>query len=527
MRNNQPVTAEEVFFDPDRPIVTCTDLKGRITYANPAFSEVSGYSNSELVGQPHNIVRHPDMPPAAFEDLWNTLKQGRPWRGLVKNRARSGAFYWVDAYVTPLTENGRITGYASIRTVPERAGVQVADALYRDIREGRAAFPWTRYRPGLSLVFRLALGCAVPALFAAGMVAANDAVLRAGLAVAGAAASLAFAVWVHRAASAPLGVMREAFRLQSEGVFTVPVPTNAAREFAEALTALESMRIRLRAMFGDINASATEVGDQAHALNHSASDLMGSAERQSQEIRDVSERMQSLALSAKTIAGATDAAAGFADDALRRTEEGLSRVKATVGANETVVASVGAAQEAIAGLSAAIADIGRVLSGIRDIAEQTNLLALNASIEAARAGEGGRGFAVVADEVRKLAERTGEATAVIFSTLGVVERTAASVRVQMTSATEGVTDNSSRIADVERSLAGIHDACGGVVKSSREIRQALADQSRLSGEVADNMEKMSGLRSDNDATIANLSEEAGRLDETSLALKALAGQFGR
>jgi aerotaxis receptor len=97
---NLPVTQNEVFLDPARPIVTKTDLKGQITYANRAFIDISGFAENELIGVSHNIVRHPDMPPEAFADLWTTLKAGRPWSGLVKNRNKAGDFYWVEAWST-------------------------------------------------------------------------------------------------------------------------------------------------------------------------------------------------------------------------------------------------------------------------------------------------------------------------------------------------------------------------------------------------------------------------------------------
>lgn len=134
MRNNQPVTRQEYLADPKRPLVSKTDLKGRITYVNRAFIQISGFPEQELLGQPHNLVRHPDMPPAAYADLWQTIASGHPWRGLVKNRARDGGFYWVDAYVTPLKENGTPVGYMSIRTTPGRAAIEAAEQRYADVR---------------------------------------------------------------------------------------------------------------------------------------------------------------------------------------------------------------------------------------------------------------------------------------------------------------------------------------------------------------------------------------------------------
>ena len=137
MRMNMPVTNVEIPLTPSTLIVSKTDLKGQITYINRDFLDISGFTESELIGQPHNIVRHPDMPPEAFEDLWNTLKAGRPWIGMVKNRCKNGDYYWVDAHATPLIENGQTVGYMSVRKMPSRAQVDAAENAYRLFREKR------------------------------------------------------------------------------------------------------------------------------------------------------------------------------------------------------------------------------------------------------------------------------------------------------------------------------------------------------------------------------------------------------
>jgi methyl-accepting chemotaxis protein/aerotaxis receptor len=138
MRLNEPVTNREIELPDGEPLVSGTDTGGRITFANHVFVETSGFSLQELVGAPHNLVRHPDMPKQAFANLWDTIKAGRPWDGLVKNRAKSGDFYWVRANVTPVVENGAVTGYISIRSKPDRAAVAAADAAYAAIRAGTA-----------------------------------------------------------------------------------------------------------------------------------------------------------------------------------------------------------------------------------------------------------------------------------------------------------------------------------------------------------------------------------------------------
>ncbi len=136
MRQNLPVTAVEVLLEDGEQIVSKTDLKGRITYVNATFLKVSGYTEAELIGQPHNIIRHPDMPPAAFADLWATLQAGRPWVGMVKNRCKNGDHYWVHADAAPVYENGTRVGYMSVRRKPSREQVAAAEATYASIRAG-------------------------------------------------------------------------------------------------------------------------------------------------------------------------------------------------------------------------------------------------------------------------------------------------------------------------------------------------------------------------------------------------------
>ncbi len=138
MRVNMPVTNVEVPLKESSMIVSKTDLKGQITYINRDFLEISGFTEQELIGASHNIVRHPDMPPEAFEDFWTTLKAGRPWIGLVKNRCKNGDYYWVEAHAAPLIENGQVAGYVSVRKKPSRHQVEQAEQVYRLFREKKA-----------------------------------------------------------------------------------------------------------------------------------------------------------------------------------------------------------------------------------------------------------------------------------------------------------------------------------------------------------------------------------------------------
>ena len=181
MRTNLPVSHVEKELRDGETIVSKTDMAGNITYVNPYFVEISGFSEKELIGQPHNIVRHPDMPAEAFADLWATLKAGKPWTGLVKNRCKNGECYWVEANATAIRENGQVTGYMSVRTKPSRIQVEAAARLYQEIKDGKtqtiiregAAVPkpglFGRWNPfkNISIKSRLVAVIAVLSLFLA------------------------------------------------------------------------------------------------------------------------------------------------------------------------------------------------------------------------------------------------------------------------------------------------------------------------------------------------------------------------
>ncbi len=139
MKNNLPVTTTERPYPEGRYLVSKTDLNGVITYANDAFVEISGFSREELIGQNHHIIRHPDMPPQAFGDLWRTVKAGYPWKGLVKNRCKNGDFYWVKALVVPIRKDDKTVGYMSVRSLPTREEMAGADALYKHLNQSKGS----------------------------------------------------------------------------------------------------------------------------------------------------------------------------------------------------------------------------------------------------------------------------------------------------------------------------------------------------------------------------------------------------
>ncbi len=132
MERPEPIDVE-VPYD-GRIMITETDARGRITYVNRKFVEMSGYSKEELMGQPHSIVRHPDMPHCCFKNMWETIRKKETWKGYVKNLRKDGAYYWVVVYVSPkLDENGETIGFIAARKIPEERTLEEIKQKYGEL----------------------------------------------------------------------------------------------------------------------------------------------------------------------------------------------------------------------------------------------------------------------------------------------------------------------------------------------------------------------------------------------------------
>ncbi len=520
-----PTNGVERLMDPRQPIVTKTDLKGKITYANPAFVQISGFSKDELIGQPHNIVRHPDMPREAFEDLWRTARADVPWRGLVKNRCKDGGFYWVDAYVTPLYEDGKKIGYMSVRTAPSPHDKSQAEALYSGVRTGNTPFPATALRRGrpiavdIAAVMGLMLALAIASILVPSGLSTQtiDAVLVA-VAVGG-------WFWINRQVKEPLQRIAQCMRALGEGNFKSELDTTASREFSEVLIGLKGMQVNLRAIVSDVVSSARVVRDDAENVHKQSSTLMQRSEQQSDGITSVAAALEQLSVSVSEISEATKSSSNHAGHALSVVNEGAQRMRQAMDATEQVVATVDRTQRTIAQLNEAVSRISLVTRTITDVAEKTNLLALNAAIEAARAGEFGRGFAVVADEVRKLAELTQSSTSEISATVADVQSGTQEALDSMKRAVTEVGTGTSMIRGADASLEKIAKASQGVADSAQGIASMLGEQSSASTEVANSMQRMSGLTQSNMEAIAEVTGASQQLNATALALQNLVRHF--
>ncbi len=415
MKVNLPVTQNEVFLDPARPIVTKTDLKGQITYANRAFIDISGFTENELIGVSHNIVRHPDMPPEAFADLWATLKAGRPWSGLVKNRNKAGDFYWVEAYVSPITENGETIGYMSVRNAPKREDVAAAEALYRDVRDKRRRLPATPKGPGrfslsLGQKLRAAYWGAACLMLLIALLPDSQSTLRWVLAGAGATFGLVVGWTLPQSFRVSIRALRRGLMRIREGNFTQPVTRRTSGGLGEALVSVESTRISLRALMADVLAAAGDTQTHAQNLRQRMAAQATRSHEQAQGVQQVAQTMETISQAAASTSNSAEQARDGANLIREAVLDGCQRIDCGRAASTRAMDVVERSRVTMQALGQEMNNIGCMTAMIREIADQTNLLALNAAIEAARAGEQGRSFAVVADEVCKLAERSRQST---------------------------------------------------------------------------------------------------------------------
>ncbi|MBK8918732.1 MAG: PAS domain S-box protein [Betaproteobacteria bacterium] len=260
MRNNQPVTDKEVLLRDDTLIVSKTDLKGRITYVNRDFLEISGFTERELIGEPHNLVRHPDMPAEAFQDLWDTLKQNRPWTGYVKNRCKNGDYYWVEANATPIWENGQVTGYMSVRRKADPATIQQVAAIYRQFvgkRQGNLRVVRGAVVPGgeglgaklrdlsLSAKLNLIFGLLVAAMLGVGLLGSFMPGAALPVAVVAAVAGFVLVRLLAGNIRKPLALITDTFRAIAAGTYDNRFAFDRNDEIGQVLQAMQSMQIKL------------------------------------------------------------------------------------------------------------------------------------------------------------------------------------------------------------------------------------------------------------------------------------------
>ncbi|MDR9436671.1 MAG: PAS domain-containing methyl-accepting chemotaxis protein [Thiohalophilus sp.] len=523
MKKNYPVTNVEKEYSEDIRIITTTDLKGIITHANDGFVEVSGFPREELEGKNHNVVRHPDMPPAAFEDMWETLKAGKQWMGIVKNRCKNGDHYWVNAHVTPIYNHGKVTGYQSVRVVPRREWVRRAEQVYQRLNVGKKPFSWATQLACLGRRTGKYLLILLPLLIAGGIVGQLSWPSLLGTAVLGVPVAGLLA-WVEGR------ILRKRATLATE-VFDNPlmqwIYTGRLSGVGAYELGLITQQAMLRTILGTVEDSAVDLGDLANDNTSVVEQTRQGVQRQCDEIDQVATAMNEMAATVQEVAQNTQSAMNAANEATEQARAGALTVTEAIGVIENLSESVKQAQQVIQKLSEDSTSIGSVLEVITGIAEQTNLLALNAAIEAARAGEQGRGFAVVADEVRTLAQRTQDSTREIHT---IVERIQGGVQHVVNEMGEVTEKAEHGVAQVEESAMALSEISGAVTSindMNTQIASSAEEQSAVAEEINRNIININQVSQETAEGAKVTAESSQRLSEMVMELRSMVHQFSK
>ena len=437
MRSNLPVTQNEYVLRQGMTIVSRTDLKGRITYINDDFIEASGFTQEELIGQPHNLVRHPDMPEEAFDDMWRTLKAGLPWTGLVKNRCKNGDHYWVVANATPVREGDAVSGYMSVRTLPTRTQVQAADAAYQLFKQGRAGklaivqgnVVSTGLLSQLNLARRLLGGAGLGTKFALLGIT--------GVAAAAAAAAAAWqGAWPVAVGAAALGGLalvsgaRLASRLTrglrqceqlldrfAQGVFDGIVDARGTDELARSMISLKRVQTRLGFEFADAKRRAIDSAAEAESgaqVAQEVSEAVGAATQ-----GDFSRRIPTtgkIALHAGLCENFNQLINTVSQtfQEVRSAADQLSMAANQVSQTSQSLAH-GASQQA-AGVEQTTASLHEISASVKQNAESATVTDGIATQAAAEAKQGGQVVGQTAEAMKSIAQKIGIVDDIAYQT---------------------------------------------------------------------------------------------------------------
>jgi aerotaxis receptor len=518
-------------FSKNATLVSLTDLSGVIQYCNRDFIQICGYSEDELIGANHNLVRHPDMPKAAFADLWKTVKADKPWNGIVKNRCKNGDYYWVDAYVTPVFENGNKVGYQSVRTCPTESQVRSAENLYNEINQDpNKAIP----KPGLFA--KMTLTFKMNALIIIGLLSFLACQVNESQLFSTDTIDLVNNTWflflfalmayvINVDVVKRIKNLTRILKRLSAGDLTERIEIIRHDEIGETVMTARMLQGRFKAVIGRFSESSHDLVNATNVLSSTSQSTKQSMNLQHVETEQVATAMNEMSSTVAEVASNTAKTSELANVADSAAQNGKQIVASTRSTILELSSSLSTVSDSITKLAQECQQIRDITSSISGISDQTNLLALNAAIEAARAGEAGRGFAVVADEVRTLASRTQQSTIEIDS---MIEK----LQSGSTEAVQAVEIGLTRVAESVEQIQHTENAFTDIVVSvsdlndmNMQIATAAEEQSCVAEEMNQNVSSISTQSFKTTDSVTHLEEKIVELTKMSSSLQIQLDQY--
>lgn len=513
-------SSKEVNFHESEILLSTTQLDSRVTYANPEFCRIAGFTLDELTGNPHNIVRHPDMPKQAFKDLWGFIQQGKSWMGPVKNRCKNGDYYWVNAYVTPIKdESGKVKEYQSVRTKLDKNVVNNANNVYAKLNKGETPLAlkssidttlWIQW----VLMFLTAAFAAIMAFLDVPWLVSIPLLMVALL------SSIAFAKWRVKYCL----LLQDAKAVFDNNLMSY-IYTGHNDVVGSIDLALKMRRAEINAIVGRVNDVSSNITGAANETSSASDKVAEFLAEQNAETAQIATAINQMAATVQDLAKTVSMAATASDEGRKMSEVGQQVVESTVKAINELSSQLAEVDVVVTRLTEGCGSIGKVLSEISSIADQTNLLALNAAIEAARAGEQGRGFAVVAEEVRALAMRTQQSTEEINTLLSQLQLESNNAVNAMKKGSQ-LSENCVKLS--EQTGESLHDINTEVTKISEmniQISAAIEEQSVVTEQVSKNIVRVNDLAVVTESNGQTVSRLTTSLLEQLQVQKSLIEQF--